>query len=183
MVFLLPQVMANAAERYPDREAVRFSSSSLTYAELIGKTDSLARGLIEQGVTRGDRVGIFMNKSLESVVAVYGIMKAGAAYVPLDPFAPVARLSYVIRDCGIHCLVTKEAKLDQLRQILEAQAGLECLIGVGPPESLAIRCLSWDEVYASPSGAVPDVGTIEEDLAYILYTSGSTGDPLSLIHI
>ncbi len=64
---------------------MRFSGKSLSYAELESRTNSLARLLIEQGVRRGDRVGIFMNKGLESAVAIYGIMKAGAAYVPLGP--------------------------------------------------------------------------------------------------
>jgi acyl-CoA synthetase (AMP-forming)/AMP-acid ligase II len=62
----------------------------LTYAELVAQANSLASVLREQGVGRGDRVGIYMNKGLESAVAMYGIMQAGAAYVPLDPFAPVS---------------------------------------------------------------------------------------------
>jgi len=182
MIYLLPHAVTNAADRFPDREAVRFSGRSLTYGELEARTSSLARVLIEQGVVRGDRVGIYMNKRLESAVALYGIMKAGAAYVPLDPFAPVARLSYVVRDCGIRCLVTEEAKLDNLRQMAQAKTGLECCIGLGPQADLPLRTVSWEEVYNTPAASGLDVGAIEQDLAYILYTSGSTGDPKGIMH-
>jgi amino acid adenylation domain-containing protein len=180
--YLLHQAVENAADRYPDREAVRFSGERLTYAELLGRTNRLARVLREQGVMRGDRVGIYLPKSLESVVAVYGIMKAGAAYVPLDPFAPAARLSSVIGDCGIRHLITKAAKLDGVQQLVKEQTGLECVIGLEPQADLLVRTVSWEEVDNTPAGSVPDVGTSEQDIAYILYTSGSTGHPKGIVH-
>ena len=181
-IFLLPQMVARAAERFPGGEAVRFSHEGLTYEELMQRSHSLARVLTEQGVVRGDRVGIYMNKGLNSAVAIYGIMTAGAAYVPLDPFAPVSRLSYVVRDCGIRCLITHPTMLDQLRQMMETQSGLEFLIGLEPQDDLQVRSISWDDVNGAPSGSIPDAGTIEQDLAYILYTSGSTGDPKGVMH-
>lgn len=182
MTFLLSQLVSNAAERFPDHDAVHCGTESLTYGDLDARSNSLARVLINQGINRGDRVGIFMNKSLESVIAVYGILKAGAAYVPLDPFAPVARLGYVIRDCGIRYLVTKEQKLNELHQLVDTATDLEGMIGVNHQGDLQIKCISWDEVFITPTGAVSDVGIIEQDLAYILYTSGSTGDPKGIMH-
>jgi non-ribosomal peptide synthetase component F len=181
-VFLLPQAIVRAAEHFPDREAIRFSDNSLTYAELVVQANSLAQVLRDQGVGRGDRVGIYMNKGVESAVAVYGIMQAGAAYVPLDPFAPVSRLNFVIRDCNIHCLVTKLAKLSELRQMIEAQIGLECLVGLPTQESLPVRCLSWDDALSRSNESFSGTNVIEQDLAYILYTSGSTGDPKGIMH-
>jgi amino acid adenylation domain-containing protein len=181
-VFLLPQAIVRAAEHFPDREAIRFSGHSLTYAELVAQANSLASVLREQSVGRGDRVGIYMNKGLESAVALYGIMQAGAAYVPLDPFAPVPRLSFVIRNCGIRWLVTKPNKLNELRQMVEAQIGLECLIGLSNEDDLPVRCLTWEDALSRTAEGPPAVGTIEQDLAYILYTSGSTGDPKGIIH-
>ncbi|MGB0388054.1 MAG: amino acid adenylation domain-containing protein [Ardenticatenaceae bacterium] len=203
MVFLLPQAVDRAAERFPEREAVRFSSvssrsgsgasrnQSLSYAQLAERSNRLARVLVEEGVKRGDRVGIYMNKSLESVVAIYGIMKAGAAYVPLDPSAPLSRLGYVIRDCGIRHLITHKRKADRVGEMLAQGAALECVIGLPPkalprPQDLPIRTISWQEVYQTPGHRLVDVaasrGTIEQDLAYILYTSGSTGDPKGIMH-
>jgi amino acid adenylation domain-containing protein len=180
--YLLHQAVANAADQYPDHTAVRFDSAGLTYQELAGQANSLAHVLIEHGVRRGDRVGIYMNKGLEAVTAVYGILAAGGAYVPLDPFAPAARLRYVIRDCGIRCLITKADKLPQIRQLLTEPTGLECLIGVAAEAELPLRTIAWDEIYRSGLTAAPEVATIEQDLAYILYTSGSTGVPKGIVH-
>ena len=179
--FLLPDAIDSAADRCPDRPAVRFSSQALTYGELATRANSLARTLREQGVGRGDRVGIFMNKDLEAITAVYGIMKAGAAYVPLDPFAPVSRLSYMVQDCGIRHLITKPIKLREVQQILERETDLECVIGV-EEDGLPVHTISWDDVFNVPGNTPPNAGTIEWDLAYILYTSGSTGDPKGIMH-
>jgi amino acid adenylation domain-containing protein len=179
--FLLTHAISAGAERSPDKDAVRFSGKGLSYAELEARTNNLAYTLIDQGIKRGDRVGIFMNKNLESAVAIYGIMKAGAAYVPLDPFAPVARLAYVIQDCGIRHLLTKEAKADQVVEMLALQSSLECLVGLSEVVEKSVRCLSWEEVYTAPSKPL-DHNLTEQDLAYILYTSGSTGTPKGIMH-
>ena len=181
MLYLIPQAISQSANRFPDREAIRHSSQSLTYTQLECRSNSLARTLINQGVARGDRVGIFLNKGLESAIAIYGIMKAGAAYVPIDPFAPVSRVSFVIQDCGIRHLVTKEAKLDQIQQILTDGANLDHLIGVQPQPDLPLEAIPWEAVFNTPSHSI-DLNLTELDLAYILYTSGSTGKPKGIMH-
>lgn len=179
--FLLTHAISAGAERMPDQEAVRFSGQGLSYAKLENRTNSLARVLVDQGVKRGDRVGIFMNKCLESAISLYGIMKAGAAYVPLDPFAPPQRLAYVIRDCGIRCLLSSEAKSAQLSDILAEQVDLDFIAGVHEVDDPPIRTLSWDDVYQAPQAPL-ELHLTEQDLAYILYTSGSTGNPKGIMH-
>ncbi|MCA9934352.1 MAG: AMP-binding protein, partial [Anaerolineales bacterium] len=145
MLFLLPQAVDNAAARFPENEAVRYGGKGLTYEELARRANGLAHILREQGVQRGDRVGIFMNKSLDTAVALHGIMKSGGAYVPLDPFAPVSRIAYVIRDCGIRHVITNDMKLDQADLLAEDTGELACLIGATEREGMT--CFSWDDVY------------------------------------
>lgn len=182
MLYLLPQAVDNSASRLPEGTAVRFNGKSLTYAELAQRSSNLARVLKEQGISRGDRVGIFMNKSLESAISIYGIMKAGAAYVPLDPFAPAARLSYVINDCGIRVLISKNEKVEPLQQMIASGANLDCLVGPEGSENLPRPSISWEEVFNTPPINDPYTGLTEQDLAYILYTSGSTGNPKGIMH-
>jgi len=181
MRYLLFQAVDIAAERFPDANAIQYTGQCLTYAELSTLSSQLAQVLIKQGVSRGDRVGIYMNKGLESAVAIYGIMKAGGAYVPLDPFAPIKRIDYVIKDCGIRHLISKPAKLDSLHQILNADSPIEHIIGLGAQEGLKVNSVSWDEV-SNASERLPSLSLTEQDLAYILYTSGSTGMPKGIMH-
>lgn len=180
MNYLLTHAIDRAARQAPDHEAVRFGGAGLTYAALARRSNGLARTLVGLGVNRGDRVGIYMNKSLESAVAIYGIMKAGAAYVPLDPFAPAARLAMVIRDCGIRHLVTTDMKLDQGGLLAEDTGALGCLVGAS--DRPGFRTIGWPDVLAAETGDAPALDLTEQDLAYILYTSGSTGTPKGIMH-
>lgn len=181
MRYLLYQAVESAAEQFPEAEAIRYFGQKLNYAELSRLSSNLARILVERGVRCGDRVGIYMNKGLESAVAIYGIMKAGGAYVPLDPFAPVSRTGYVIKDCDIHHVISKPAKLDSLQQLLADGAPVEHVIGVDSQDGLPVESIAWDEVYQAAAG-LPSLNLTEQDLAYILYTSGSTGVPKGIMH-
>lgn len=178
--FLLHQAISEHARQNPAHPAVLFSGKQLTYKEVYEQSNQLAHQLIELGVQRGDRVGIYMNKNLQSAVAIYGILSAGAAYVPLDPFAPTGRLAFVINDCGIQVVVTNEAKRANLLEIA-AQTDLRAMIGIESKDEFTATCVTWEEVHQQPEFPV-SVHPIEQDLAYILYTSGSTGTPKGIMH-
>ncbi|MBN8595717.1 MAG: amino acid adenylation domain-containing protein [Anaerolineae bacterium] len=181
MIYLLPQAVDQSADKYPDHEAMRFNGQGITYAELARRTDKLARLLSVQGVRKGDRVGIYLNKSLESAVAIYGIMKAGAAYVPLDPLAPISRLKLVIEDCGIRHIVSHPPKAKSIQELISECPGLECVVGLALTET-SVRSVTWEAVNSLPSGSAPALNLMEHDLAYIMYTSGSTGKPKGMMH-
>jgi amino acid adenylation domain-containing protein len=181
MITSLPQALEQTACRYPDHEALHYRGQRLTYTVLQQHATSLAWHLRQQGVQRGDRVGLYMPKSLEAVIALYGIMQAGAAYVPLDPFAPVARLGQIIKDCAIRCLISTATHTPQVHQLL-AEVPLTCLVEVQPPPGGPVHCVPWQTVLDTAPGAAPDVLIDEHDLAYILYTSGSTGTPKGIVH-
>src|SRR5258706_13528180 len=104
MQFLLNHLLEESARRFPDKPAVVFDASVLSYAELDRISTQLAHVLIENGFRRGDRVGIWMPKSIASIVSMHGILKAGGGYVPLDPGAPPERGRYILEDCGLRPL-------------------------------------------------------------------------------
>jgi amino acid adenylation domain-containing protein len=172
-------VEASAAAR-PDGVAVVDGDDRLTYAELDAWSNRVAHLLADLGVERGDRVALYLDKSLAAVTALYGVMKAGAAYVPLDPAAPVARLGYIAGNCGARVVLTAAAKAGSWAGLLEGGAdpsALVCLAGDPPEPAVAGRpVLGPGEVAARPSTS-PGVPVIDLDLAYVLYTSGSTGAP------
>ncbi len=170
-----------AAVLNPEKSAVRCDGESLTWAELGRRTRTLARRLQDAGVQRGDRVGILMDKSLETVIAMQAIMRAGAAWVPLDPAAPPSRHAFVVNDCNIGHLVTHERRRRSVRACLEAGGNVQHAWGLASGPDLSIGAIAWDAIHADP--AEPDaVDLNREDLAYIIYTSGSTGVPKGIMH-
>lgn len=181
MAYVLPQLLSETARRFPEREAVVFQQEAITYAGLDELSNHLAHALKRNGVRRGDRVGIYINKSIPAIVSIFGILKADAVYVPLDPYAPAKRLGYIIKNCGLQCLLSAANKMEAVRQIASEETPLQRLVltdavpGAGMlPATLEV--INWEAVLQE-AGTPPALESIETDLAYILYTSGSTGDP------
>jgi amino acid adenylation domain-containing protein len=170
VAYLLQQLVTSSTERAPDKCAVRARGASLTYAELESRSSQLAHLLRDQGVARGDRVGLLFPKAVESVVAMLGVLKVGAAYVPLDPHAPVRRIAGIVQDCGLRALVTTAEK----RRALSPEAVRSTVLVSGEPDGAGE--VPWSALAAFPA-TPPGPVSIEGDLAYILYTSGSTGQP------
>ena len=166
MRYLVHQLLEDSARKGPDAVAVVDRDRSLTYGKLNERSNQLAHLLVERGVKPGDRVGLYLEKSLEAIVGVYGIMKSGAAYVPLDPEAPVNRLAYIVGDCAIRCLLTSARKTEQASGFATVGAGVDNLLVLDADPEV-------DKAPTEP--VIADV--IDQDLAYILYTSGSTGEP------
>ncbi|HWN82872.1 MAG TPA: amino acid adenylation domain-containing protein, partial [Candidatus Udaeobacter sp.] len=179
MGYLLWHDLAEQAARGPARPAVVDRETVLTYGELDRASTQLALFLLQHGIGRGDRVGIWMPKSHRSVVAMLGILKAGAAYVPVDPHAPPARAAYILGDCAVRALVTSPEKLAELSPELAQLTALEIILGAGTSTGPA-RAYDWSALDGMRDGALP-VDSIESDPAYLLYTSGSTGHPKGVI--
>ena len=182
MIYLLAHTIDYSAERFPQHEAFRCGNKSISYAELVTQTNSLASLLINQGIKKGDRVGIYLNKSIESAIAIYGIMKAGAVYVPLDPSAPVTRIRFILQNCHIRGLITQPQKRSQLAEILGKPNPLEFIVGLASETELPVTTFDWETVGQIPGDSPPKIKILEQDLAYIMYTSGSTGEPKGIMH-
>ena len=183
MHLLLPRLVTDAAERGGDALAVAMDGATLDYGTLEQRSNQFARSLVAHGVRRGDRVGLWLPKSPDAIVALYGVMKAGAAYVPVDPTAPAPRLAYIARDCQVAALVTTSDRATALDEAFAGRAPMRALwfADLGENAATAPRVAGLPGVpwaaLAAESGAAFATPALEDDLAYILYTSGSTGEP------
>lgn len=155
------ELFEEQAKRNPESVALIVAANRMTYAELNARANQFARHLCKMGVGTDVRVGICLNRSVEMIVAVLGIWKAGAAYVPFDPRDPKERLSRVIRQSSMEVLVTHEQLLDRLPDELPQLVLLDLDLDVISAEDKTD--LSADVPMAS--------------LAYVIYTSGTTGEP------
>jgi amino acid adenylation domain-containing protein len=179
--------MANALHEHFEAAAPRFADNlavvepghgAITYRDLAALSDRLRDRLHALGVRPGDRVGIYMRKSIDAVASIYGILKVGAAYVPVDPGAPPARNAYILQNCAVKAVVMERRFDEKLRPELGQLGPLPRLMHIDEAGAgIALR-KALDE--ADKQGIAPGVDTARpapSDLAYILYTSGSTGKP------
>ena len=176
---LLHGLLEESADRFPDRTAVIQGTRLVSYGELDRRANQLAHLLLNEGVMPGDRIGIFVDKSVEAVVGIYGTLKAGATYVPLDLRAPTPRLGYIAGNCGLNWLISTGKKAGQWAELIAAGAPLTHVVTLDQAKPVApegVRGLGTDDVDRQPAGPV-SVALAPHDLAYILYTSGSTGQP------
>ena len=149
------------ARRTPEAVAVLFGDEALTYRELDARANRLARHLVVLGASPEARVGICLERSAGMVVAMLAVLKAGAAYLPLDPAYPAGRLASMLADSGASLLVT--------------QASLRGLLPAGAARTVVVDTEAGT-IAAQPDGA-PRTAVAPENAAYVIYTSGSTGRP------
>jgi amino acid adenylation domain-containing protein len=180
----LAGLLEASAARVPERAAVGVpEGSTLTYAELDELAGRVRDRLVAMGVAPGDRVGLRLHKSLDAVVSIFGVLKAGAAYVPVDAESPAPRGAYILNDCQVRVVITErrlEAEIvEELGRLGAAPAVVALDLagggGVGWRAELEARQA------ASPAPAVPTARVAPQDVAYILYTSGSTGKPKGVV--
>jgi amino acid adenylation domain-containing protein len=175
MAYVLQQLLSASAKRYPEKLAVCARGKALTYRELEEHSSQLAQLLQARGLKKGDRVGLYFPKAVESLVAMFGVLKAGGVYVPLDPQAPAERIGYIIGNCQIKVLMTTGDRLHALDPAAIRSVQFSLLLSAAGNGSFE-RAMPWGALSEYPSTA-PAVQTVTTDLAYILYTSGSTGRP------
>ncbi len=171
---MLWQTLTGAAARWPQGVAVRVGDDELRYGALAEQAGRVAGWLVDAGVRPGDRVALVLDRSAAAVVAIYGVLLAGAAYVPLDPVAPVPRNAVILQDAGARVVITAGRWGRRLAPLLQA-APVDRLLVLGPrPRRWPGLDADWE---ATLGPAVAPVRGGPEDLAVLLYTSGSTGSP------
>ena len=177
MAYILQQLLTRSAALYPEKPAVWARKRSLTYRELDERSTQLAHLLRQRGLKKGDRVGLFFPKCVESVVCMFGVLKAGGVYVPLDPQAPADRIGYIIENCGIRVLLTNKERRAALSAETIASLDYCVMTDDSGSNGSGNKIVPWVMLSDYPAGKAPEVTLTETDLAYILYTSGSTGRP------
>jgi len=162
----LHELFEEQAERRPEQIALVFGEEELTYGELNGRANQLAHYLRRKGVGAEDLVGLLVERSLELVVSVLGILKAGAAYVPLDPENPGERLGYMMGDAGVKLVLSEGELVKRL------------------PEPVGAEVVSLEEVreeIAAQGRENVESGVVGANAAYVIYTSGSSGKPKGVV--
>ena len=154
----MPELVAAQADARPEAVAVSAPDGTMTFAELDHRSGAVAARLGALGIGRGDRVAVCLDRSTGLIASIVGIMKAGAAYVPIEPSYPPDRIGYILADAGARAILTSEG----------IRSGL-------PPSD--IEQLLVDDLGPGGAASAPDVGPTPQDVAYVIYTSGSTGAP------
>jgi len=174
----LHQFFIQSSQLFPDRPAViEAGAFDITYQKLAELSDRVRDYLHYKGVKKGDRVGIYMRKSIDTVATLLGILKIGAAYVPVDPNAPVARNAFIMHDCKVALVVIDERFQQQLiHEIQNLGSSPNVLVISNPGGGIGIAA-ALESSDSTNRNHFETITPELRDLAYILYTSGSTGKP------
>ena len=181
---LLHELISTAAQRTPEAVALSWPQGSATYTELADAVQRCAHGLVDFGLERTERVGIYLEKRWETVVTSFGAPAAGGVFVPLNPLLKAEQVVFILRDCDVRVLVTSPERLALLAPVLGDCPSLRHVVLTQPssmpvtlPASVALS--TWAELLDAP----PRLGhrVIDTDVVSILYTSGSTGKPKGVV--
>ena len=134
---LVNNFLENSAQNYPDKVALIYQDQRLTYHEIDQMANLLACAIQDQGIKRGDRVAIFMDSSLEAVIALFGILKANGIFLMLSPTMKAAKLKYILNDCQVKSLITHANKLKIVKQAVNYRSNLKSIVIISDPQKTA----------------------------------------------
>lgn len=180
---LLHELIFRTAERVPDRPALTHDETTLGYAQLAERVSRFADGLMTLGLARGERVGIYLEKRVEMVVAAFGAPAAGGVFVPINPLLKAEQVGHILRDCNVRVLVTSPERFALLAATLAQCHELRHVVlteGAAQPSAPpGLACHGWGALCESSQATWHRV--IDIDVLAILYTSGSTGRPKGVV--
>jgi long-chain acyl-CoA synthetase len=187
----LESFLEQSARRHPDKTALVCGQRRFTYAEIDAAANRLARALADHGVARGDRVAVHLDNSVEAVVSIFAVLKAGAVFLMVNPTTKSDKLAYILQNCRARALVLPARKIAAHEACWPQTPHLETLIAVGeattgrgrgrpgsqsPPAKIVVSYSALMDQYADAT-TPPPKRAIDIDLAALVYTSGSTGNP------
>ena len=177
----LPALFAEQAARTPGATALLFEDRTLSYAELDAQANQLAQHLRAQGVGPESVVGLCVERSERLLIGLLGILKAGGAYLPLDPGYPAERLGFMLADANARVLVSEQALLERLPDVLAAPSDLHAQHQRGQSSRIVVRLDADAAAIARQPGEAPALELDPAHPAYVIYTSGSTGTPKGVV--
>ena len=176
------EFLERSAFRFPDKTALVCGDRRLTYGQVEERCNRLAHALVGEGVRPGDRVAIHLDNSVEAVVSVFAILKAGAVFLVVNPTTKADKLAYILNNCRASALITDSRRRDGIEEGADQTPHLESVFVAGEaagerPQS-GVRSIALDPVLEGTDGPRPPLKRrIDIDLAALIYTSGSTGRP------
>jgi acyl-CoA ligase (AMP-forming) (exosortase A-associated) len=181
---LLHHLIGHQTVQQGGSPALTFKGETRSYAQLWDEVCGAAAGLRALGIGPGDRVAVYLDKRIETVVAIFGASAAGAVFVPINPLLRARQVGNILADCGARVLVTSAERFATLRHVLDADKSVEHVVLVGgdaaaPDARFGVT--TWDRFAGGNGGEPTEPGTIDADVAAILYTSGSTGLPKGVV--
>jgi acyl-CoA ligase (AMP-forming) (exosortase A-associated) len=184
MNHLLHELILRSAEQTPAALALAYRSDSLTYESLAADVSRARDAYLSLGLRRGERVAIYLDKQIETVVACFAAAAAGAVFVPVNPLLKAEQVTYILQDCNVRILVTSAERFDAIAAALRSCNDLQTVLlvnaGADPEADIGKRVLSWRTTLASAGAQAPH-RIIDSDMTAILYTSGSTGRPKGVV--
>lgn len=182
MDYLVHHLLQSSAATNGSKEALVYRDKRLTYNEIDRKASGLAHGLIFVGLNGRDRVGIYLGKSIEQVISIFGISKAGGVFVPINDNLLPNQVNHIAEDCRMKGLITDSGKFIELREKTDLIHSLDYIVVVGKDETqdLDLPCVDFEVLCDLQPVQISGIRT-ENDLAALLYTSGSTGKPKGIM--
>lgn len=188
---LLNDFLQNSARQFPDKTAIvgpiyeeSLQEGRKTYREVDEMSNSFANALLERGLEKGDRVAVFLDNSIELAISVFGILKAGGAFVVVNPQTKPQKLAFMLNNCSARHIVIDRKYSRQIAILEDEVPCLKSIILCGNAKSIEKKS-SMQGILAEYPGDLPPQRCIDVDLAAIIYTSGSTGHPkgVTLTHL